>query len=210
LAKTRVFDENVSKYERWFVDNEFAFQSELRAIISALPNGEEGVEIGIGSGIFAEKLGIKEGVEPSLNMRNLAKKKDLRVLNGVAEALPYSDETKGFALMVTTICFVDDVLKSFREAHRILKKNGQFIIAFVDKNSPLGKIYLKHRSESVFYGEANFFGTEEIYTLLRKAGFKIMKTYQTIFGQLDEIKQIQNVSEGHGRGSFVVIKSEKI
>jgi ubiquinone/menaquinone biosynthesis C-methylase UbiE len=210
LANTKAFDENVDKYEKWFVDNEFAFQSELRAIISALPNNKCGVEIGIGSGVFANNLGIKDGIEPSLNMRNLAKQKGLNVLDGIAEALPYSDATKDFALMITTVCFVDDVLKSFREVNRILKKKGQFIIAFVDKNSMLGKTYLKYKNKSVFYVEANFFGTEDIYNLLRKTEFKIIKTYQTIFGQLDKIKQIQNVLEGHGKGSFVVIKSEKV
>ncbi len=142
-------------------------------------------------------------------MREKAKKRDLKVINAVAENLPYSDASKDFALMVTTICFVDDIYKSFQEANRVLKNNGNLIIGFVDKNSPLGKIYLKHKTESLFYRDAIFFGTKEVYKILQKTGFEIVETYQTIFGKLDEVKTIQEIIKGYGKGSFVVIKAKK-
>jgi len=53
--------------------------------------------------------------------------------------------------MVTTICFVDDVLQSFQEVHRILKTNGAFIIGFVDKESPVGNFYLNDKDRRLFY-----------------------------------------------------------
>jgi len=37
----------------------------------------------------------------------------------------------------------------------------------------------------MFYKEAIFFGTEELYELLRETGFKITNTYQTVFGKID-------------------------
>jgi len=209
LAKTRVFDENLNEYEQWFIINEFVYRSELKAVQKAIPKNKKGFEIGIGSGLFAKPLGIEEGIDPSSKMRKKARERNLKVIDAVAEDLPFPDESKDFALMVTTICFVDDMYKSFQEAHRVLKQNGHLIIGFVDKNSPIGKLYLEHRNESLFYQDAIFFGTEEIYELLQKTGFKIEETFQTVFGKLTEIKQIQETIEGFGKGGFVVIKAIK-
>ena len=209
MAKTRVFDENLNEYEQWFIINEFVYRSELKAVQKAIPKNKKGFEIGIGSGLFAKPLGIEEGIDPSSKMRKKARERNLKVIDAVAEDLPFPDESKDFALMVTTICFVDDMYKSFQEAHRVLKQNGHLIIGFVDKNSPIGKLYLEHRNESLFYQDAIFFGTEEIYELLQKTGFKIEETFQTVFGKLTEIKQIQETIEGFGKGGFVVIKAIK-
>jgi len=209
LAKTRAFDNNLYKYEEWFVINKFVYQSELKAIEKAIPDDKNGFEIGIGSGLFAKPLGIKEGIDPSSKMREKAIKRGLKVFDAVAENLPYPDESWDFALMVTTICFVDDIVKSFQEASRVLKKNGHLIIGFVDKNSPIGKIYLEFQDESVFYKKATFFGTEDLYRILKNTGFEIETTYQTVFGKLYEVKEIQEVQSGYGKGSFVVIKAKK-
>ncbi|MCK5838526.1 MAG: class I SAM-dependent methyltransferase, partial [Bacteroidales bacterium] len=143
-------------------------------------------------------------------MREKAKKRDIRIMDAVAEDLPYADQSKDAVLMVTTICFVDDIYKSFQEVHRVLKDYGHFIIGFVDKNSPVGKFYLEQKDENVFYKDAIFFGTEELYKILKDTGFKINNTYQTVFGKIEEINKVQNVLVGYGEGSFVVIKAQKI
>ena len=209
MPKTKPFDHYSDEYDHWFVVNRDVFQSELKAIKKMLPKSGKGVEIGVGSGIFAEPLGITEGVEPSRAMREKAKKKKINALDGVAENLPYTDESFDFALMITTICFVDDIIRSFEEAHRILKNNGRLIIGFVDKNSPIGKAYQEYKEESIFYKDALFYGTRELYKLLNKTGFGIEDTCQTVFGNLEEIHQVQETLSGYGKGSFVVIKARK-
>ena len=210
MPKTGPFDNYSDEYDNWFVINKYAFQSEINAIKKALPNNGDVIEVGIGSGIFAAPLGIKEGVDPSANMREKAKNRGIRVMDAVAENLPYADRSKDAVLMVTTICFVDDIYKSFLEVHRVLKDDGYFIIGFVDKNSPIGKFYLEHKDESVFYKDAIFFGTEELFEIFKKTGFIINNTYQTVFGKIEEINEVQNVLVGYGTGSFVVIKARKI
>lgn len=209
MAKTKPFDEHLEEYEQWFVDHHYVFQSELAAIQSVLPSSGRGMEIGIGSGIFAEPLGIKNGVEPSRTMREKAIKRGLDPTDGVAEKLPYPDKSYDFALMVTTICFVDDIRKSFSEANRVLKNNGYLIIGFVDKNSPVGKLYLQYKNESLFYKEAVFLSTKEVYNILKDSGFEIETTLQTVFGTLDTINKIQEPENGYGKGSFIVIKAIK-
>lgn len=210
MPKTKPFDLYTEEYDNWFVINEYAFRSELNAVRKAMPAKGDIIEVGIGSGMFARPLGIKEGVEPSAAMREKAEKRGLVAIDGVAEDLPYPDKSKDAVLMVTTICFVDDIAISFREVNRVLKDAGSFIIGFVDKDSPIGKIYLREKDKSIFYKEATFFGTEELYGILRQTGFKVVKTFQTVFGSIDEINKIQKVQSGYGEGSFIVIKAQKI
>lgn len=209
MPKTIPFDNYSDEYENWFVKNHYIFQSELEALKKAIPNFGDGIEIGIGSGIFAEQLGIKEGVEPSEAMRLKAVEKGIDAVNGVAENLPYANNSKDFALMVTSICFVDNINKSFKEINRVLKKNGRLIIAFVDKDSPVGKMYSENKDKSLFYKDAIFRGTEELYEILKMEGFTLENTYQTIIGEMDEISKIQDVKNGYGQGSFVVIEAKK-
>jgi len=211
MPKTKPFDLYTDEYDNWFVINKYAFQSELNAIKKALPlNIENVIEVGIGSGIFAQPLGIREGVEPSAAMRKRAQKRNLTVIDAVAEDLPCPDKSKSAVLMVTTICFVDDIYASFREVHRVLKDEGFFIIGFVDKDSPIGKVYLRQKDKSVFYKDATFFGTEELFGILKQTGFDVVDTCQTVFGSIDEINKTQKVLPGYGQGSFIVIKAKKV
>jgi SAM-dependent methyltransferase len=209
MARTHPFDTHPDEYDLWFIQNQNVFQSELKALRNVFSAEGRGVEIGVGSGIFAEPLGIPEGIEPSEAMRNRAKQRNIKAINGIAENLPYPDRSLDFTVMITTICFVDDVYKSMYEAHRVLKDGGSLIIGFVDKDSPVGREYLAHKEESVFYREAVFYGTEELYGILDDTGFIIEKTCQTVFGKLDEVNGVQDVLEGYGKGSFVVIKAGK-
>jgi ubiquinone/menaquinone biosynthesis C-methylase UbiE len=111
--------------------------------------------------------------------------------------------------MVTTICFVDDVHKSLDEIRRILKPGGFVVIAFVDKNSPVGKMYLAEKEKSIFYKDATFFSTEDVYNYLWEHDFEIAGTLQTVFGNMSEIDKVQEPKKEYGDGSFVVVKAVK-
>jgi SAM-dependent methyltransferase len=198
------FERHYERYEGWFEEHRYAYLSELEAVRRLIPKGE-GMEIGVGSGRFAEPLGIKQGVEPSVKMAEIARRRGIRVIEGVAEELPFEDESFDFVLMVTTICFLDDAEKALREAHRVLKPGGSIIIGFIDRESPLGKEYLKHKEENVFYREATFYSVPEILSFLKD--FRHVSALQTIFRPLDSIDSIEPVLEGYGKGSFVVIRA---
>ena len=210
MPKTEPFDKHLDLYEEWFVANRFVYESELAAVRQLIPREGKGVEIGVGSGLFAAPLGISTGVEPSEKMAAKARERGITVVKGVAEALPFDDDFFDHALMVTTICFVDDVERSLHEVNRILKKEGVFILAFVDKESPVGKVYQAMKEKSLFYRPATFFSTEELLEALHKTGFREERIVQTVFGMLDEVKEVQPVREGYGEGSFVVIRAGKV
>ncbi|HQO08742.1 MAG TPA: class I SAM-dependent methyltransferase [Clostridiales bacterium] len=209
MPKTEPFEKHISEYEKWFEDNAFAYESEIMAIKQIFPKSANGIEIGVGSGRFSLPLGIKKGIDPSAKMTEIAIHRGIEVTNGVAEDLPYKDSQFDFALMVTTVCFLDDIKKAFSEAYRVLKPDGAFVIGFIDKESPIGKLYEKYKEGSVFYRSAVFYTTGELVSYLKEAGFKNFQFTQTIFRDLNDLKAIEEVREGYGEGSFVVIKSIK-
>ena len=145
MEKVEPFERYTEEYEDWFERNKFAYLSELEAIKSQLPKTGYGLEIGVGSGRFAAPLGINLGIEPSKKMGEIARQRGIEAIAGVAEALPFDDAQFDFALMITTICFLNDIKNAFREAYRVLKPDGCLIIGFIDKDSPLGKLYQRHK-----------------------------------------------------------------
>jgi len=218
MAKTKPFDEHLNEYEQWFSDNRYAYESELEAIRNILPEKGKGIEIGIGSGVFAAPLGIIEGIEPSGVMREKAAERGLHVIDGIAENLPLADKSYDFVLMVTTICFVDDISRSFAEAHRILKYDGNLVLGFVDKESLVGKLYLSLKDKSIFYKDARFYSTEEVYRVLWENDFTIISTHQTVFGLLENgnlrsdqkiIKEITEQNIRKGESLFATVQKGK-
>ncbi len=209
MARTGPFDAHCTAYEEWFSRNKYVYRSELKAVAHFIPTSGKGLEIGVGSGRFAEPLGIKIGVEPSKRMRSLAESRGITVYNAVAENLPFPDACFDFALMVTTICFIDDVEKSFQEVRRILKSRWIFVIGFVDKDSPLGRIYQQRKSENVFYREATFYCSAEVISFLRQGGFERPQIIQTVLGKLGDIGSVQDFKNGYGEGGFVVMRAVK-
>jgi len=210
MARIEPFEKYSEKYEDWFERNKFIYESEIQAIKELLPKVKKSIEIGVGSGKFAVPLGIKIGIDPSPRMRKIAQKRGIEVIDAVAEELPFENSQFELVLMVTTICFVDNLDLTFREIYRILKPGGYLIIGFVDRNSSLGKLYQKHKENSLFYKIATFYSTKEVVYNLSKVGFKEFDFRQTIFHGPKEIKDVGPAKEDYGEGSFVVIRARKL
>ena len=207
MPKIKPFEKYPTEYEAWFERNKALYASELNAIRTFIPANQYGVEIGVGTGRFAVPLHIRVGVEPAPALAALARKKGMSVYEHCAEALPFPDDIFDFALMVTVICFVDDIEKAFQESYRILKPKGLLIVCFIDKNSRLGQQYQQEKAESRFYEQATFYGVEDVTGYLSGAGFEDFEFRQTIFDPKAE--GLQPVKKGYGEGGFVVIKGVK-
>ena len=203
----KIFDRYYKKYDAWYDKNKFAYLSELKAIRKVLPKKGKGLEVGVGTGRFAQALGIGSGIDPSKNMIEIARERGVNVKLGYGERLPFKNATFDYEAVIITICFTKNPEKVLKEAYRVLKKKGKIIIGIVDKDSFLGKFYQKKKS--AFYKEASFFGIKEITDLLENTGFSKFSYYQTLYNFPDRIKSVQKPQKGFGRGGFVVIAGEK-
>ena len=209
MARTRAFDEDARAYDDWFETHKSLYASELEAIRSLMPGTGRGIEIGVGTGRFAEPLGIKVGIEPSPTMRAIAMERGIDAINGVAEKLPVESEIFDYALFVTTLCFLESLHQAFSEVFRILKPNGIVVIGFIEKESALGKLYQRRKADSQYYGEASFHTVAEVIRVLELTGFGDLSFSQTLFSEKDEAGGVQVVKAGYGEGSFVVVRAIK-
>ncbi len=183
MPKSAIFDKLFSEYDRWFDEHDQIYRCELEALRRVVPSFQKGLEVGAGTGRFAAPLGIQIGVEPSAQMATIAKERGIEVVPGVAEALPFADKSFDLVLMVTTICFVDDIDKSFEEAKRVLTDDGYLVIAFVDRDSPLGRFYEANKAKSRFYKAATFYSKKDIFKLLKRHGFVLERCNEALFGE---------------------------
>ena len=211
MVQTELFNLNVKAYEDWYEAYPEVYLSEITAIreqLLKLPENIKGIEIGVGTGRFAQPLGIKEGIEPASEMAYLATKRGVEVLKGTAENIPYRDLHFDFVLFVT-ICYLENIKEALKEAYRILKPKGSIIIGFIDKEQTIGKAYEEKRKQSTFYKLATFYTVKHVNRLLKEVGFKNPEYNQTLFGTLDQIGTVQQPKSGYGEGSFLVVKAEK-
>jgi len=206
MPKTVPFETHHQRYDAWFVRHTAAYQSELLAIRTLLPWRGLGLAVGVGTGRFAAPLGVQVGIDPAREVLGYAAKRGVAVVQGIAEALPFSNDSFDFILSVTTICFVDDAAAMMTEARRVLKPNGELVIGFIDRASTLGRHYLAHQAENLFYREATFYSADEVKQLLLDTGFSEPLWVQTLSKPLEETREIEPVRTGRGQGAFIVVK----
>ena len=118
-------------------------------------------------------------------MQKVAQERGIFVLHAVAESLPIREGSFNFVLMVTTICFIENIISAFKEAFKILGSKGSLIVGFIDKNSYIGKLYRERKNKSVFYKNATFFTVKKVISYLKRTGFRTFELFQTIFHNVD-------------------------
>lgn len=205
-----VFNELAEDYDKWYQQNKEVFETECR-LISALELEGFGIEIGVGTGIFAPFSKISIGIDPAVKMLKIARRRNVEVVRAIGEAIPFKDEVFDFAIMITTLPFLKDAEDVLEEIKRILKNRGRIAIVDVPKNSKWGESYEEKKAKGHrFYKHANFYNFEEILELLKEKGFKIERIKATLRQPPGEVKFVEEPEDefkGHG---FAGIKAMKI
>jgi ubiquinone/menaquinone biosynthesis C-methylase UbiE len=208
MRKTNPFETHYAEYDAWFDRNANVYASELLAVREVLPPPGDWVEIGVGSGRFASELGLPIGIEPADGVATLARERGVRVIKGKAECLPLENESVDAAFLITTLCFVGDVGRTFNEAARVLRAGGHAIVAFIPKDSRFGALYCANASKDRFFRHATLHAKRRIFDAMVSAGLKIERTVQTLTGPPERANdRIEPPAEGHERGSFVVVRA---
>ena len=99
------------------------------------------LEVGVGTGRFAQALGIEYGVDISSEVLKFAKKREVTVVKGAGEELPFKDKVFGGVFLIVTLCFVDAPLKVLKESARVLRDDGSIILGLILKESPWARFY---------------------------------------------------------------------
>jgi ubiquinone/menaquinone biosynthesis C-methylase UbiE len=202
-----VFDINALDYDSWFDRHPQLFQKELGALLKAIPGSGIGIEIGVGTGRFAEALKIPIGIESYFAMAQMAIEREIIVIRSKAEDMPLHNLCFDYVVMITTDCFLTNISNAFAEVHRILKKNGSFIAGMIDKESVLGRKYETTKAINPWYKNTHFHSVPELTALMQQADFTGFEYWQTLAGQHEEIEE---PLPGFGKGSYVVISAQKM
>ena len=212
-SKIRAFDSLAWAYDAWFEEEgRLIFASEVEALrqaLSLLP--KPWIEVGVGSGRFAQALGIDIGLDPSINLLEMARNRGVSVFLGRGEEMPFQEDVFGTAFFVVTLCFVDSPIKILGEAARLLKSHGKVILGLVLKESPWGQIYQREKETGHrFYSHAMFYSYGEVGLLLEQTGFSSEQIISTLFQSPGEVNYIEVPRQGFSANAgFTVILAGK-
>jgi len=207
-------DSLASTYDAWFEEEgKLIFDIEVSAfkeVLHLLP--KPWLEIGVGSGRFAQVLGIEVGIDPSVRLLDMAKRRGITVLRARGEEQVFAQEAFGTVFLIVTLCFVDSPSAVFQEAYRILKPGGKVVLGLVLRESPWGKFYQGRKLKGHrFYKYATFYGYHKVERLLTDSGFVIEKVVSALFQKPGEVTELETPREGFSvDAGFTVIVAGKI
>lgn len=118
----------------WFVGRRAILESFLVTIVQGLKSNVQSpriLDIGCGTGANLEMLarfGSAEGVDVSDNALEFCRKKGLTVQKGLAETLPYADETFDITTALDVVEHLDDDIAGLKEMYRVTKNDGYSLI----------------------------------------------------------------------------------
>lgn len=180
-----LFERFAGRYDAWYEGPAGAavFPSEvacLRPLLAGLPR--PWLEVGVGSGRFAEALGVEAGLDPAAAPLALARSRGIRVVRGEGERLPFRSGAFGAVLVVVTICFADDPAALLAEARRVIRDDGAVVLGVVFAESDWGRFYRRKGADGhPFYSAARFLTRDETLTLVTGAGLRVTAARSTLY-----------------------------
>jgi ubiquinone/menaquinone biosynthesis C-methylase UbiE len=172
-----VFDSIADAYDRWYdaPEGQLLFQEEVDCL-RCLGNDYTGLwlEVGVGTGRFAEAMGCKYGVELSLPMASKAAQRGIHVCVGSAEQLPFPKRVFDGVLLALALCFLENPECALRESARVLRENGKLVIGTIPADSPWGRAYRRKGAEGhPVYARARFHSLYKTLRLVETMGFAL-------------------------------------
>jgi SAM-dependent methyltransferase len=164
----------------WFVGRRTILDSFLRQIAVRIgkPQSKTRIlDVGCGTGANLEMLshyGVSEGVDVSDDALEFCRKKGLKVHKGLAESLPFADESFDMVTALDVVEHLDDDVAGLKEMCRVMSKDGKalmFVPAFM---------WLWGVQDDISHHRIRY-TRKQIVERLEKAGFTVERaTYANI------------------------------
>ena len=227
------FDGYADKYDEWFMKNDKLFTSELRLFEKVLGDiqGKKLLSVGCGSGLFESYIDSSniEGIEPSEDMAEIARKRGINVIKiGLIEDVDLPEEKYDIIYFNGSSSYMEDLSPVYGKCLRALKANGRLILLDVPKESAFGFMYLLGKSLNTYDHEylngampelpyplalassGVWHTTEEKIYVLKELGISRFSYYQTLVkNPLYTNEEPEEVIEGYKSGGYVAIIAEK-
>ncbi|MCP4116637.1 MAG: class I SAM-dependent methyltransferase [Desulfobacteraceae bacterium] len=172
-----VFDfKDASVYDAWFekAKQGYAFDLEMDLLMGMLAphSGERLIDIGCGTGKSLEPLlssGLHlTGIDPSPYMLDIARERlpdKVDLHRGVAEALPFDDNSFDHAMIFASLEFTERPAKAIEEACRVARHS--VVLGVLNKHAPLN---LMRRVKRIFVtntlSRAHYFSIWELKRMI--------------------------------------------
>lgn len=154
----------------WFVGRRAILESFMRGIVEKIKTENPRIlDVGCGTGANLEMLanfGASEGVDVSDDALEFCNAKGLKVHKGLAEKLPFDDESFDIVTALDVVEHLDDDVAGLKEMHRVLKSDGRTLI-FVPAFMWLWGVQDDISNHRIRYTK------KQIIERLQKAGFEI-------------------------------------
>jgi SAM-dependent methyltransferase len=163
---------NVEDKHWWFVGRRAILESFLERIAQSIRNPNSAIrilDVGCGTGANLEMLaqfGESEGVDVSDDALEFCRLKGLKAHKGLAEKLPFDDESFDMVTALDVVEHLDDDIAGLKEMNRVLKKDGKTLI-FVPAFMWLWGVQDDISNHRIRYTK------KQIVERLHKAGFEI-------------------------------------
>lgn len=209
------FDVRAAEYDGWYekAPGKLIFTSEVKAFQEVLPSlPKPWIEIGVGSGRFAQALGIVTGIDPAGRLLEIARSRGIITLQGKIEDHFLPEESFGTAFLITTQCFLENPLTALKEIHCVLKRDGRLALGMIPADSSWGTYYRqKKQLGHPFYKHADFYTYDQVTSLLNKAGFSIVTTISTLQQKPGEVVTVEPPLPAYKKeAGFLVIIATKL
>lgn len=200
------FEKTCQDYDGWYDAHPALYRTELAALKKAVPPRGVGLEVGVGTGRFAERLGARFGLDPSPGMLELARRRGIEVVRGFGGALPFKSGRFDFVLIVFVLEFVDDLRGFLGEAARILRDGGALVAGLIDRDSSWGRHFRSRSAARRFFHPPS---VAELADILDGMGLRFERSWQALFGPPPDLERVERPRPGYGQGGFVVLSSRK-
>lgn len=228
------FDQYASQYDAWFLENRNVLYSEVNLVASVLRDAGRILSVGCGSGLFEKILreerdiDIRDGIEPSEAMAEIARKRGMTVAISTAEDADFGNRDYDTILFNGTPSYIDGLADVVRKAYAALPAGGRIVLIDVPKESSYGVLYNLAKALGTwnhpllqgcyppnpypieFVDVAKWRTTAEKIEMLESAGFRDLAFAQTLTTHplYSDIIEEQPV-EGYDRGDYVAITAVK-